>query len=230
MIEIEKLKQIDEFHKGRIEKIKRNEITVPRPFPEGAKIVLHLIPHNAMQKEAYYNLGVFDGNLEILKPLKDPSHDLIYYFNGLMSFTLIRSEECVGYVQLYGNGIIEAVDGYYLDSSGDKLIPIFSIEKSIKQRTAEYLSLLKGLGAELPIFAYMDFLNVKDYRLDAPRGWYIGNTHPFDKEDLNFQKLSIDDYDAPVAQVLKTWFDRLWNAAGYPFSAHYDKAGDWIER
>jgi hypothetical protein len=230
MGEIEKLKKIDEFHKGRIEKIKRNEITVPYPFPEGAKIALYLIPHDAMNKETYYNLGVFDGKLEILKPLKDPSHDLIYYFDGLMSFTLRRSGECMGYVQLYGNGIIEAIDGYYLDSSGEKIVPTFSIEKSIKQKTAEYLSLQKGLSAELPIFIYLDFLNVRDYRLDTLRGWYMGNIHSFDNEDLNFQRLSIDNYDAPITQILKTWFDRLWNAGGYPRSAHYDEGGDWISR
>ena len=230
MSEIEKLKQIDEFHKQRIEKIKRNDTSAPSPLLEGARIVLHFIPHNALEKETYYNLAIFEDQPQILKPLTDLSYGPRYNFNGFMSFTSPRLGVCLGYVQLYGNGIIEAVDGYYLDSSGDKLIPIFSIEKSIKQRTAEYLSLLKGLGAELPIFVYMDFLNARDYRLDAPRGWYMGNTHAFDKEDLIFQKLSIDNYEAPVVKVLKTWFDRLWNAAGYPFSAHYDKAGDWIER
>jgi len=230
MSEIEKLKQIDEFHKRRIEKIKKNEITVPHPFPEGAKIALHFIPHNAMQKEAYYNLAFFDDQLQILKPLTDSSYSPRYDFNGFMSFTLAGPGVCLGYVQLYGNGIIEAVDGYYLDSLRDKFIPIFSVENTIKQRIGEYLSLLKGLGAELPIFIYMDFLNVRDHRLDGPRGSFMGNIHPFDEEDLNFQKLSIENYDAPVAQVLKTWFDRLWNAAGYPFSEHYDKDGDWINK
>jgi len=227
--EIEKLRQIDEFHRGRIKKIRRNE--TPLPSHDDGKIVLHMIPQNAIQLETYYDLSAFDGDFMVLKPLKDAGHDLMYIFDGLLSFSK-KEGGCLGYALLRGNGIIEAVDSWYLcfAKNEDKLIPLVSVDEAIKNRTEEYLALQEKLGAELPIFLYLNFLNVKGYSIGAPSGFYMGNTHVFESEDLNFQRLSIGNYKASAEKVLKTWFDRLWNAGGYPRSPHYDASGNWIKR
>jgi hypothetical protein len=229
MNEIEKLRQIDEFHRGRIKKIRRNEM--PLPFHEDGKIVLHMIPHDALQLETYYDLSAFNDDLMVLKPLKDAGHDLMYIFDGLLSFSK-KEEGCLGYALLRGNGIIEAVDSWYLyfAKNEDELIPLLSVEEAIKNRTAEYLALQEKLGAKLPIIMYLNFLNVKGYKIGTPSGFYIGNTHAFESEDLNFQRLIIGNYDASAEKLLKTWFDRLWNAGGYARSPHYDSSGNWIKR
>jgi len=51
-----------------------------------------------------------------------------------------------------------------------------------------------------------------------------------DREDLKLPRVVIDDFVKNPEKMLKTSFDRIWNACGYPNSLHYDKNGNWIEK
>jgi len=229
MDDLEIIKQIGNFHKNRIDEIKQNKTLMP--IIEGGRIVFHLIPHDAFKLETYYDLSVFDNDVMVLKPLKDAGHDITYFHEGLMSFS-VPKDKCIGYALLFGNGIVEAVDGYYtsFNEQGKKVIPVTSFEEALKIRAEEYLALQKKMEAKLPIYMFLNFLNVEGCLIGAPAGLYMGNVHPIYSKDLNFQRLSIGKYEDPIEKILKTWLDRLWNAGGYPRSAHYDNKGNWIKR
>lgn len=234
MSETEKLKQIDAYHRERVEKIKRNE--TPLSFHEGSKILLFLIPHKALEIEPFYDLSGFYDDPNFLKPLKASGQHISYIHEGIVSFTE-ADNKCISYSLLSGNGIIEAVDGWYFRyaETNERIIPTYSVEDAIKNRTTEYLAMQKrlgGRGEELPVYMFLDILNAKDFIIGVPAGFDPEgfHPHPIYADELNFQRLKIENFKAPAGKFLKAWFDRLWNAGGYPRSAHYDEDGDWINR
>lgn len=225
------LKEIEEFHQERIVKLKNNE--TPKPCREGGKIVLHLIPMDSFHAPEYYDILAFQEQAQtLLQPLfvKDKSHTQDYDFNGLLDLILASDGCCLSYVQLYRNGIIEAVEGIYF-TMDEKNIPIYSIEQEIILKTHYYLSFQKEMEIKPPVILYLTFLRVEGYKItDTSIETQFLNIHPFDRKDLILPRIIIKDFDVAPEEILKISFDRIWNACGYPKSLHYDDEGKWIKK
>jgi hypothetical protein len=225
--EKEVLINIEAFHEERIKKLKINE--TPKPFPDGGKIVIHLIPFESFLSEKHYDLSVYKGQYLVIKPMKFHTCDQEFNFDGLLHFNIGADRKCLDFVQVYTDGKIEAVDGYYLlyDHRGE--LPIFSIEEDIIKSIKEYLLFQEKLSIKPPVILYLAFLGAKGFLIRYGKiDDLFDNIHPIDREDLILPKIFIRNFDANVENILKTSFDRIWNACGYPRSYHYDDKGEWI--
>lgn len=226
--------KIEVFHDKRIKKIERNDASVP--LCEGAKIVLHLIPFNSFVSPKNYDLSKFYGKYLELKPLRDSISLQTYDFDGLIHFHEITEDKSFGYVQLFTNGIIEAVTVRSLESleRTNMSLPIIVLEKQIVTKLKEYLLFLKEkLKVELPIIFYLSLLEVEKctiLRPDPNLDFEDEEIHNFGRKILNFSKIIIATFDIVPEKILKTTFDKLWNAAGYPRSFHYNEKEQWIEK
>lgn len=226
--------KIEAFHDKRIKKIERNDASVP--LCEGAKIVLHLIPFNSFVSPKNYDLSQFYGKYLELKPLRDSVCLQTYDFDGLIHFHDITENKSFGYVQLFTNGIIEAVSVRSLESleRTNMSLPIIVLEKQIVTKLKEYLLFLKEkLKVELPIIFYLSLLEVEKctiLRPDPSLYFEAEETHNFGRKILNFSKIIIATFNIVPEKILKTTFDKLWNAAGYPRSFHYNEKEQWIEK
>ena len=219
--------KIEEFHDERIKTLKNNE--TPKPFPEGGKIILHLIPLESFLFLKHYDLSIYKGQILALKPMRFDSLDQTYNFDGLLHFER-RDKKCLAYVQIYVNGIIESVDSYYLGVE-DKVLFILEIEERIMSTTKEYLKFQKELGIKPPIIFYLALLGTKDFLIRYGHiDEQFNNINPVDREDLILPKIIIDEFDVLLEEKLKTSFDRIWNACGYPRSFHYNEKGEFIAR
>ena len=234
MTEKDTFQKIDEFHDERIEKLKQGK--VPKPFPDGGKIVLQLIPLESFDGPKQYDLSVYDGQFEIVKPSSGFPFDQEFNFDGLLYFALGGDNLCLRYLQIYFNGMIEKVDGYYLRKiEGEKtqaISSIFSIEEELVGDTKQYLLFQRELGIKPPIVLYLDFLRVKGFKIElgSKNPDVFDRIHPIDRDDLNFPKIIIENIDVPIEKLLKPNLDRLYNACGYPRSFHYDEKGQWSKR
>ncbi len=226
--------RIEAFHDKRIKKIERNDASVP--LREGAKIVLHLIPFNSFVSPKNYDLSQFYGKYLELKPLRDSVCLQTYDFDGLIHFHEITENKSFGYVQLFTNGIIEAVSVCSLESleRTNMSLPIIVLEKQIVTKLKEHLLFLKEkLKVELPIIFYLSLLEVEKctiLRPDPSLDFEDEEIHNFGRKILNFSKIIIATFDIVPEKILKTTFDKLWNAAGYPRSFHYNEKEQWIEK
>jgi hypothetical protein len=50
----------------------------------------------------------------------------------------------------------------------------------------------------------------------------------FDRDVLPLPECVVEDFNAPVANMLRPAFDALYQAAGSPRSPNYDEHGNWI--
>jgi hypothetical protein len=103
----------------RIAKIFANE--TPVPFSETAKIALHLIPIVAFDPAQNYDIVRIASERDKMWPIDCLSSDDRYNPDGFLRYHKDREGISNSYVQLFKNGIIEAVNGCLLKDSGGNL-------------------------------------------------------------------------------------------------------------
>lgn len=228
MVEKDIFNEIEVFHGQRIAKLKNNE--TPKPFSEGGKTVLHLIPLDSFSDPKNYDISAFQKQIDtLLKPMfvKNMAHTQDYNFDGLIDFIQGADGNCLSYVQLYRDGIVEAVEGFCFGSER-KDIPIYSLEQEIILNTEYYLSLQKEMGIEPPVICYLALLGVEGHSIAVKSiDTHFLNIHPFDREDLILPKIVIEKFEINEAEMFRVSFDRIWNACGYPRSLQYNENGDF---
>jgi len=226
--EKEMFEKAGSFHKKRIKKIEKNEVSIP--LGDGAKVVLHLIPLNSSYSQEHYFLSQAQ-----LKTLRDLSTSQTYNFDGVLHFHQKSDNTSSGYIQLFTDGTIESVGVYSSIParwSSKMKLPIYKIEKDVVNRFEEYISFLKNeFDIGLPILVYFTLVGAKDYLIEIEEREpdVLNGLHNFGRDILDFPYLLINNFDIVPTKILKTIFDRLWNSSGYPRSFHYDKDGNWKE-
>lgn len=224
--------RIRKFREDRISKILANE--TPVPFYDTAKIVLHLIPVISFNPAQRYEISKIASHQEKMSPIGCYGRNSRYNFDGfLTSYSGGGEEKSHSYVQLFKNGIIEAVEGSLLEPSDNErmLIPSIAYEKELIKSLPNYLSILKTLNVELPIFIFLTLVGVRGYLMAVDRTRFrIYEVHTIDRDILLLPEIVIESYDVIAKDILRHCFDSIWNACGFPRSLNYNDTGEWVGR
>jgi hypothetical protein len=222
--------RVRNFRADRLGQVVAGETTVS--LPETAKTILHLIPLNAFDPATKYDLKPITERSNLLEPLRHtgwsaPSYNL----EGVYTYS---TDESVphSYIQLFRNGIIEAVNTSLLEpeSDGRKFIANVAYEDALLRGLTRYLELQKRLGVEPPAVVMLSLLGVKGYTMYVSAERRFGGGHPIDRDALLLPEALVEDLDTDAATVLRPVFDSLWNAAGWPGSINFDAEGKWVGR
>ena len=223
--------RIRRFREDRISNIFANE--TPVPFYDTAKIILHLIPLISFNPAQSYDIDKIASNPGKMMPMSCRGWNHRYNIDGFLSYSRGGEEISHSYVQLFKNGIIEAVEGSIMDphhTKGKLLIPT-DYEIELIKTLPDYLSILETLNVELPIFIFLTLVGVKGYSMavDERRHW-IDEVYTIDRDILLLPEVVIESYDVITKDILRPCFDSIWNACGFPKSLNYDDTGEWKER
>lgn len=222
--------RIRKFREDRISNIFANE--TPVLLYDNPKIVLHLIPIISFNPAQSYEITKISCQPKKMEPINCNNCDHRYNFDGFLTYS-DREEKSYSYVQLFRNGIIEAVEGSLLEPRGRKLsIPSDAYEEELIKSLSDYLLVLKILGVELPVFIFLTLLGVKGYSMGIDK-WklldkhkiLIDKVHTIDRDILMVPEVVIESYDINAKDVLRPCFDSIWNACGFLRSLNYD--ADW---
>ena len=224
--------RIRRFREDRISKIFANE--TPVLFYDTAKIVLHLIPLISFNPAQRYEINKIASHPEKMRPISCSGWKHRYNLDGFLTYSGAREEKSDSYVQLFKNGIIEAVEGDLLkpdDREGKLLIPSVAYEKELIKALPDYLSILKMLNVELPVFIFLSLVGVKGYSMAVnKRVSYNDEVHTIDRDVLLLPEIVIESYNVIAKDVLRPCLDSIWNACGFPGSLNYDDTGEWMKR
>ena len=222
--------RIRNFRLDRVVKIYANE--TPVPFYENAKIVLHLIPIISFNPAQSYEISIITSRHEKLMPIYCSGWNHRYNLDGFLAYSGGREGKSHSYVQLYRNGIIEAVEGLLLAPQGTLLIPSIAYERELISSLDDYLHILKTLEVEPPIFVFLSLLGVAGYSMsDSKSRFGAYDRHIIDREFLQLPEVVVENYDdAKAEKILKPCFDSIWNACGFPRSFNYNDEGEWAPR
>jgi len=218
--------RVRNFRQDRISNILADE--TPVPLYDNAKILLHIIPITSFEPAKSYDISKIASQPTEMKPIYGSAWDHRYNLDGFLTYCTDSEGKAYSYVQLYRNGIIEAVEAHLLESSGENpLIPSVAYEEELISSLDTYLSLLETLEVEPPIFIFLTLLKVKGYLMALARG---EKSSPIDRDVLLLPEIVLEDYHVSAASVLRPCFDSIWNACGLPRSRNYDENGEWKQR
>jgi hypothetical protein len=219
--------KIRAFRRDRLSQIAVGE--TPLPLVARPKLVLHVLPASAFELGTRYRLT---NDLRAkLQPISGGGGDHRFNFDGLVAYDGNIGEGQAGtYSQLFHNGIVEAVDTWFLDERPkDKSIPSKGLETQLADAVGRYVAFLAALGAGFPQWICLSLLGVKGYGMGLDRGaYYPQGPHPIERNDLIVPEVEINDRGQAPEQVLKPAFDSIWNACGYERSQNYDEQGNWL--
>lgn len=216
-------KRLRRFRMERLAKIVADE--TPTLLQGGAKVVLHVVPLTSLDPSKFVDFRSFPGLSGKLPQMRYYSGwDSRFNFDGFMTFN-----NQLSYVQIFKNGIIEAVDAFSLNAGGeDKRIAGVYLEKMIRGALRTYTTLQRELMVDPPFFVLLSLLGVRGYRVITESTFDFGPHDPIDRDDLIFPEVVMQEVEQSAEVVLKPTFDSLWQACGFSHSPSYDDAGNWI--
>jgi len=219
--------RIKNFRASRLANVVSGETPVRIEKPP--LMVLHIIPIRAFDPTLGLDLsGLMGGDgASWLSPVSSgASYMPRYNFDGL--FTYYRGERDAGtYVQVFRNGIIEAVFANIAGHFGDRQLPSTAIERSLIDALPRYLRAQSHLGAEPPIFVMLSLLGVAGYSLAVPQRFQFHDANPIDRDALLVPEVLIESFGQTPDQILRPIFDMIWNSVGFHQSGNYDETGRW---
>ncbi|MGB8310955.1 MAG: DUF4062 domain-containing protein [Halobacteriota archaeon] len=238
----------DRIRKFRDERIQKMLVYEPRlHLDNNAKTVLQLIPIDAFHSDKRYdNTNVIFHDNEALKPMfrYKSTHPYLGFSNvierkynrdGIKKYSTFTCydevdgkpnyyKEPYTCVQLFGNGIIEAVEQRELNSIKGTKVIFDEYERGLINSLSNYLDVFKILGVAAPVFFFLTLLGVKGYRLS--RGYKVFD-QKIDEDILAIPEKIIEKFDDKPEHILRPCFDYIWNACGYPKCFNYDEEGNW---
>jgi hypothetical protein len=216
------------FRDGRLGSILAEQ--TPTPLIPGARIVVHLIPYVAFEPAVSFPLGEIAKNPWPIKPLYGSVTNYRYNFDGFLIANGIDEKGSRGYVQIFRNGIIEAVDSSILRKQGDKAyIPSQLFEQELIEGVRVYLDTQKQMTVSPPISLMVSLLGVSGYIMavnNIINPWH-DHEHPIDRDTLVLPEIIFESFPSGIARALRLIFDTVWNATGWPKSHSYDDQGEW---
>ena len=214
--------RIKNFRIDRINNIYTNQSYLP--LPEGAKVILHLIPFSAFSPNNNFEFQNIRNFTSEMRPMRGGGWDFQYNLDGFICYT-----HDGGYTQVFKNGIIEAVNSSLLKGSiGKKSIPSTSLEAMILDSFKEYKKILVTQNLTLPVAVTLSLTGIKEHEFAA--GQYspiFGNKYPHGKDVLNLPENLIQDFSSDYCQIFRPIFNSLWNSYGYEKSNNFDNEGKW---
>ncbi|MHC4282739.1 MAG: AlbA family DNA-binding domain-containing protein [Planctomycetota bacterium] len=218
------------FRGDRLAKIAAGE--TPVTLHDGGKMVLHVVPFSSFDQQKTYDLSMVEQpQLSHLHSIGSPSgFRLRYNFFGLLTYEQARDEPAAfSYVQLFRNGIIESLDTLILQASSEAKRLSRGYEEEVVRAIGSYINFQKAIGVESPIFVMLSFLKVKGYTIGGVQSPYSRRgQHPIDMDTLIVPEVMLESFDCDLKQVMRSPFDTVWNAAGWPRSMNYDENGKWV--
>ncbi len=216
-----------EYHRQRLALCQGDTPVLPL-LASAPKIILHVIPAASLTNpDKAYNVAVIldSKNSRLTKPLRLNSGGIYpphANFEGVVNQELNET-----YVQFFRNGIIETIDTTILGASRDHRVTSFSVyERRVLRTLRRYLHALALLGVEPTVYILLSLIGVKGFRLRFDYGDPV--IHAFDRDELTFPEVVIDNYNCDLAEVMKPLFDTIANAARWACSQSYNAKGKFV--
>ena len=136
--------RIRHFRDERLAKIIADE--TPVPLKANPKLVLQMVPLAAFRSTAEtLDMGAVSrlGMQGLLRPIDNSPSSRRFNLDGYVSIIQYTEGPCDGYLQVFRNGCIEAVDTRMIRRRDERLIPSLLLEQAVIEAAAQYLDLLR---------------------------------------------------------------------------------------
>lgn len=224
--------RLRDFRAERLSKIVAS--LTPVKLPTGPSVVLHVIPLSAFESVTRFDASELTRRLDLrlVQPIfTETANNAQVNFDGYLVFEQTKlNEPAWAYAQVFRNGSIETVNAsiFYRE---EKLIPSVEFEgRLLRDSIPRYLTTLKKLGIQPPVFLGLSLLGVLGYAMEVTRPPYVSfsrGTNPFDRDSFILPDAIVETFETGLDAILKPAFDSIWNAVGRTDSPYY-RGLEWL--
>jgi hypothetical protein len=223
--------QVRQFRADRLARLRDNR--TPVTLVAGAsRTILHCIPLESFSRSVQYDV------LRYSQPPQTADFPPIIMGSGWSQRINLDgiATYCGGvggsmaYTQLFRNGIIEAVESYWLNidrGGGTRTLPHFLVEREILKYLCKLFVIQKDLGVNPPIAVALTLTETKGLEMPSEMYPFVHGTQ-ITEDNLILPEAVIESFDESPARILKPLFDLVWNACGYVGSRNFDEQGNWV--
>ena len=222
--------RVREFRSDRIKQILNGD--TPAPMESPRCLLLQIVPLEAIVSPFQLSLDDVFAQHRCGKwfPMGEPFSGYRINLDGLLTYsTLGESQFCQTYLQVFRNGIVEAVDleamePHSMKPNGPSLVNDKMLVHRVVVTTKNVFEAYESLGVSPPLIVSVSLVGVRDLCLPREK---IQSRLPlrFDRDQVLLPEVQIEDYGTPVHELLRPVFDLLWNAAGAMACPHYSDSG-----
>ena len=213
------IQKIKNFRMERISNICAGETPIELSYSKDSFIILHLIPLSSFEISARYDFNELLNSSGLINPLNSNGYNYIINFDGILSYTPVsNTNKAYTYLQVFRNGIIEAVDTSALNfpRNGVYGIPGAWMRKNINEKISKVLKIYKKYQIQPPFFIMLSLIGVKDYIIWADPSHFLPvEKRKIDRNNLFLPEVLLADYDSNINDNMKITYDSMWNAAGW---------------
>lgn len=173
--------RLEEFRLDRLAKIDTDTL-----LERGPKIALHFQPLSSVELNSPVDIASIkvDSRKLTLIPFDGLESELRINFDGLRAFN--SNSPLIGYIQVFRNGTIEAVDTRLLRDEGVGYLPARTFERRIINTAVRCLGTINDLGIASPVRFHISLLGVNGHKLKVETWAQHINTHIFDQLSERF--------------------------------------------
>ncbi|HRY59776.1 MAG TPA: hypothetical protein P5096_00085 [Patescibacteria group bacterium] len=227
-MEQSEIEKIDGIKKEMVRKIVSDERPVSLSYEN--RIILHLIPLGTLDYEYSLDLSTLFDRTVSISPIHGGPDISRINVDGVLACGGNDINKTASYVQLYRNGIVEAVDCLSLASCREgKTIKGLALENVLIDSLTEYLKILKDLGVNMPMMIFLTLIGVGGCGMATGPAYSSYDGAPIDRDNLDLPGIIINSYDEKPETILRPLFDLIWNACGLAESLNYDNGGNHIK-
>jgi hypothetical protein len=225
--------QVRRFRADRLARLSDNK--TPVTLVAGlSRTVLHCIPLESFSRTVQYDVLKYSQPWQTASfPPVIPGSGWSHRINldGIATYCG-GVDGSMAYTQLFRNGIIEAVEAYWLNinrGGGTRTLPHLAVEREILGYLGKLFDIQKGLGVNPPIAVALTLTETRGLKMAS-------EMYPFDsgasiaEDNLILPETVVESFDEPPSKILKPLFDLVWNACGFLKSRNFDDHGNWIGR
>jgi len=203
------------------------------PLFSGAKLIIQLVPLISLADPVEYEVSRFHPfqQKDLVALGCQNSFGREYNVDGIADiYRAANATECSGYTQLYQNGILEGVDSDIVISNNDErynnCINAQYLHGNMLMGIERFISIVKILGIETPIFLLISLVGIKGTRL------FYSNFHALPKkcerDSIMLQDIIITDLKCNLPNAMKSAFDSIWRGFGAPKCQWYNADGTYL--
>jgi hypothetical protein len=221
--------RIRTFRNERVTAIVNGELPVTMT-PE-AKIALHVVPYSALDDRAVCDVAVAFERRNELRTLGDTNKSGRHNLDGFVVFggRSSNAPEYDSYIQVFRNGVVEAVNSSILEGNRSGEIPSVHYEREINATYASILKLLQSLGIEPPLAVLLTLTGVRGLTMALDQRWILPRPSKIDRDLLLLPEIVIESFDQSPEEHLKPLFLMIWQAAGFDRNYNYDQQGQRLK-
>lgn len=212
--------RMESFHRERVQLIADG--AAPFPLVPGGKLVVHLIPEDAVRTSKRYTASDLKARGGTFLPFGEQSGLPRFNADGFATFSGTNQVEA--YTQLFRDGCLEAVTTEITYTQGDSLfLRLGWLERVLIDLVKQHLGFCSGIGINPPAWIFTTLIGCQGARSSAWQGY--GDVS-ISRSLVFLPSLVIESLESDPITQLRPLFDCLANVTGFERSPNYDEQGN----